>query len=224
MMMYLEKKTENKALWIFPNFLEAINELPDRQRADVWRAICEYGLGQEISIEKLKPLQKSVIKMLIPLLKLRNTGGSLKKGDVINPQGKNQFNRVSNCKIKKQEDNPLDNPSDNPSDNPLYNKNRNKNRNKKENNLSSFGELGFVLLFQEQYDKLAEQYTEAKLKFAIEKLDTWLGKNPKKQAKMSYIAYFKANSWVWEGYKEPYVDEFMQRCYELEEAKNGRKV
>ena len=40
----------NKALWIFPNFLEAIDELPEENRADVWRAVCEYGLGKEINI------------------------------------------------------------------------------------------------------------------------------------------------------------------------------
>lgn len=130
--------TERKALWIFPNFLETINELPEKQRADVWKAICEYGLGCEIDIKKLKTQQRMAVKMLIPLLKLRNTGGSIKQGETKNPSGKNQFSRVSHCNIKKSEDNPYPNPLDNGSDNnypnhednPLYNKNRNKNVNK----------------------------------------------------------------------------------------------
>lgn len=113
------KKGDNFALWIFPNFLEAINELPNNQRADVWRAVCEFGLGQEIDIKKFKNAQKMCIKMLIPLLKLRNTGGSLKKGETRNPTGKNQFEGVNHCKIKKYEDNPQDNPYPNPQDNPF---------------------------------------------------------------------------------------------------------
>lgn len=128
--------TERKALWIFPNFLETINELPEKQRADVWKAICEYGLGCEIDIKNLKTQQRMAVKMLIPLLKLRNTGGSIKRGDVKNPNGKNQFSPVSHCNLKKSEDNPYPNPYpnrlENPLDNPLYNKNRNKN---KENNI-----------------------------------------------------------------------------------------
>ena len=110
-------KNQNKALWIFPNFLETINELPEKQRADVWRAICEYGLGCEIDIEKFKTSQKMAIKMLLPLLKLRNTGGSVKEGEVRNKTGNNQFIKLSNCNNNKSEDNPYPTPEDNHQDN-----------------------------------------------------------------------------------------------------------
>lgn len=105
---------QNKALWIFPNFLETINELPEKQRADVWRAVCEYGLGCEIDIEKLKTTQKMAIKMLIPLLKLRNTGGSIKQGEIRNKSGNNQFSQLSDCNSTKQEEKGYPNPSENP--------------------------------------------------------------------------------------------------------------
>lgn len=133
--------TGKKALWIFPNFLETINELPEKQRADVWKAVCEYGLGCEIDIKKLKTQQRMAVKMLLPLLKLRNTGGSIKQGETKNPTGKNQFSSVSDCNLKKSEDNPYPNPEDNgsdnnypnPEDNPLYNRNKNKNWNRNKN-------------------------------------------------------------------------------------------
>lgn len=124
---------QNKALWIFPNFLETINELPEKQRADVWRAVCEYGLGCEIDIEKLKTTQKMAIKMLIPLLKLRNTGGSIKQGEIRNKTGNNQFSQLSDCNSIKQEEkgypNPLEIPLENPLENPLITRNRKRNNN-----------------------------------------------------------------------------------------------
>lgn len=120
---------QNKALWIFPNFLETINELPEKQRADVWRAVCEYGLGCEIDIEKLKTTQKMAIKMLIPLLKLRNTGGSIKQGEIRNKTGNNQFSQLSDCNSIKQEEKGYPNPLEIPLENPLITRNRKRNNN-----------------------------------------------------------------------------------------------
>ena len=77
----------NKALWIFPNFYDTITVLPEEDQAAVWQAICEYGLGYDIDISKLNSSQQICIKALEPLLKLRNTGGSI-NGVSNNPSGK----------------------------------------------------------------------------------------------------------------------------------------
>lgn len=78
--------------------------------------------------------------------------------------------------------------------------------NKKEINkekLSRYGEFKNVCLEEEYYQKLKTTLGEKKLNFAIEKLDGWLD-NPKQKSKRNanHRAYFKSNSWVWEGYVE----------------------
>lgn len=78
--------------------------------------------------------------------------------------------------------------------------------NKKEINkekLSKYGEFKNVCLEEEYYQKLKTTLGEKKLNFAIEKLDGWLD-NPKQKSKRNanHRAYFKSNSWVWDGYVE----------------------
>lgn len=75
--------------------------------------------------------------------------------------------------------------------------------------LSKYGEFKNVCLEEEYYQKLKTTLGEKKLNFAIEKLDAWLD-NPKQKNKRNanHRAYFKSNSWVWEGYieeKNPYA-------------------
>jgi len=127
-----DKNQSKKALWIFPNFKESIDELPKSQRALVWQAVCEIGLGYDFDIKKCTTSQKMCIKLIYPLLKLRNVGGSIVSGEKRNPEGKNGLN---DCNKTIHEDNPypnpLDNPMDNPEDNSLYKKEiRNKEQEK----------------------------------------------------------------------------------------------
>lgn len=80
------------------------------------------------------------------------------------------------------------------------------NKDSKQDNkekLSKYGEFKNVCLEEEYYQKLKTTLGEKKLNFAIEKLDAWLD-NPKQKNKRNanHRAYFKSNSWVWEGYVE----------------------
>ena len=69
--------------------------------------------------------------------------------------------------------------------------------------LSKYGEFKNVCLEEEYYQKLKTSLGEKKLNYAIEKLDAWLD-NPKQKSKRNanHRAYFKSNSWVWEGFVE----------------------
>ena len=78
--------------------------------------------------------------------------------------------------------------------NQLVDKDKDKDKNKIKNN--KYGELGNVLLTEEQYNKLSSEHQN--LNLAIEKLDTWLGTSGGKNRNKNHFAYFKSNSWVWE--------------------------
>lgn len=69
----------NKALWVFPNFRETINALPQKNRGRAWEVLIEIAFGNEIFAQNLQkeklPVQIAV-KSLLPLLKLRNKGGA----------------------------------------------------------------------------------------------------------------------------------------------------
>lgn len=91
-------------------------------------------------------------------------------------------------------------------DNLLKDKDKDKDKNKNNNNINlnnniniHYGELKNVMLTQEQFDKLSAEHDN--LDLAIEKLDTWLGTSGRKNKNRNHYAYFKSNSWVWEGLK-----------------------
>ena len=74
-------------------------------------------------------------------------------------------------------------------------------RNNKDNKLLCFGELSKVNLTQEEFDKIKQAHPNS-YETAIEKLDSWLATTTKKVKNGSHYAYFKSNSWVWDGLKE----------------------
>lgn len=79
--------------------------------------------------------------------------------------------------------------------------------NKRNNNIKNkrYGECQNVLLSEEQFNKLSSEHPD--LSLAIEKLDTWLGTSGSKNRNKNHYAYFKSNSWVWEGLKETKSDD-----------------
>ena len=81
----------------------------------------------------------------------------------------------------------------------------------------SLGELGNVKLTQEQYNILKEKYSAPVLNFAIDKLDTWLGTTGTKHNTKNHYAYFKANSWVWEG--APTEEQVVAEQEHIEDSK-----
>lgn len=153
-----EKNQSKKALWIFPNFKESIDELPKSQRALVWQAVCEIGLGYDFDIKKCTTSQKMCIKLIYPLLKLRNVGGSIVSGEKRNPEGKNGLN---DCNKTISEDNPYpnpsDNPIDNPEDNPLFKKEiRNKEQEKEKEKEKKKD------IFLDEFEKFWKEFTPVK--------------------------------------------------------------
>ena len=81
----------------------------------------------------------------------------------------------------------------------------------------SLGELGNVKLTQEQYNILKEKYSAPVLNFSIDKLDTWLGTTATKHNTKNHYAYFKANSWVWEG--APTEEQVVAEQEHIEDSK-----
>ena len=63
-----------------------------------------------------------------------------------------------------------------------------------------YGECGYVLLTEEQYERLSAKNDNFDI--AVEKLDTWLGTSGSKYRNKNHYAYFKSNSWVWNDLKK----------------------
>ena len=76
---------------------------------------------------------------------------------------------------------------------------QNKIKQNNNNKYNYYGELKNVKLTEEEYNKLLADHSN--LDLAIEKLDTWLGTSGSKNKNKPHYAYFKSNSWVWDGLK-----------------------
>lgn len=179
---------DNKALWIFPNIRESVNCLPDELKGEAYRAMIEYGFGEEVKTDSMHPMVKMAFELAKPFLRLRGVAGA--------PQGnqnakKEEKNNIEN-NIEKQSKTILNEQKNNSFNN--HNDNKNDNNNKNEN--SKYGELGYVRLTPEQYTHLKEKHPN--IDDAIEVLDTWLGTSGSKHRNKNHYAYFKENSWVWE--------------------------
>lgn len=82
-----QEQNKNVALWIFPNFRETINSLPAKYRGRAWEVLIEKAYGNSIELQKEKIFVQCAVNSLLPLVKLRNTGGS-KNGESNNPSGR----------------------------------------------------------------------------------------------------------------------------------------
>lgn len=89
------EKNQNKALWIFPNFKETIDTIPQKYRGRAWEMLLEYGFSGEIDLSKENKYIQIVVKSLIPLIRLRGVGGSI-GGKSNNPTGKKKANVAAN--------------------------------------------------------------------------------------------------------------------------------
>ena len=83
----MDQKRNNVALWIFPNFRETINSIPAKYRGRAWEVLIEKAYGNSIELQKEKIFVQCAVNSLLPLIKLRNTGGS-KNGESNNPSGR----------------------------------------------------------------------------------------------------------------------------------------
>ena len=89
------EKNQNKALWIFPNFKETIDTIPQKYRGRAWEVLIEYGFSGEINLDGENKYIQIVVKSLMPLMRLRGVGGSI-GGKSNNPSGKKKANVAAN--------------------------------------------------------------------------------------------------------------------------------
>lgn len=209
---------QNNILWIFQNFKETIDLLPDSKQGLVWKMVVNYGFGGEESIKndlkKCNSNQKIAFLSIKNLIKLRKKAGS-----------QNGISNNISGLAKDKQPNIAPNITPNIDLNLLKENNNNIIINKKENNIkenknNNYGELGNVKLTEEQYKTLSDKYTN--LDLAIEKLDTWLGTSGSKNKNKNHFAYFKSNSWVWENLKEKTEDVSCTYIQDKEQENLGR--
>ncbi len=180
---------KNKDSFIFyRSFYEALKELPKENQLNVYGAIMELSLNGKDT--QLQGIDKTIFTLIKPQIEANNKryengskGGRPKNQDETKPKPKD------NQKITKTK--PNKNVNDNVNDN--YN---------------NYGEFELVCLSQEKYEHYITVFGLEKLEYGIDKLDTWLTKQPKKQNQDHY-GYFKKTSWVFDGYEEKPKDADM---------------
>jgi hypothetical protein len=172
----------------YRSFFEALIGMDKDSQADCLMALADYALNGK------EPDLTPEVRMFFTLVK---------------PQLDANSKRFENgCKggRPKKPNNNLEETKTKPNNNqketkhkPNVNDNVNVNVNKNVNKYNYYGELKNVKLTEEEYNKLSAEHTN--LDQAIEKLDTWLGTSGSKNKNKPHYAYFKSNSWVWDGLK-----------------------
>ena len=174
----------------YRSFFEALIGMDKDSQADCLMALADYALnGKE---PNLTPEVRMFFTLVKPQLDANSKrfangckGGRPKKPNNNLEETKNKPNKNQTITEVK--------PNDNVNDNDNVNVNKNVNK------YNYYGELKNVKLTEEEYNKLLAEHSN--LNLAIEKLDTWLGTSGSKNKNKPHYAYFKSNSWVWDGLK-----------------------
>lgn len=194
----------------YASFAQAANMLGDKARLKLYDSVVKLGLS---CAENETELNQVCTEIETSLVQNRNAFAQFL---LIKPQIIANFSRYLNG-LKGKEFGALGaefgklggRPKKNTKNPPNVNVNVNEKDNIKENNIKDknqrYGECKNVLLSDEQFNKLSSEHPD--LSLAIEKLDTWLGTSGSKNRNKNHYAYFKSNSWVWEGLKETKPDE-----------------
>lgn len=165
----------------FENFASTIREtLPDNKQAEGYKAICEYGIFGVLPEDDT--LKGMCLMAKASIFKKEKRGGNN------NPDGKNQHKK----EVKRGQSG-----QKGQSGQPFL-ETETETRNKE---LRNYGEFELVCLTQEKYEHYITVFGLEKLEYGIDKLDTWLTKQPKKQNQDHY-GYFKKSSWVFDGYED----------------------
>lgn len=182
----------NKTANIYTEWLPLIDTLPDEQAGKVFKAILKYQNGEDIELKNpiwlfIKSKIDEYNNKLEEIKEKRRISGSY-----------GGLAKASKCYPKLADD------SKDKQNLPNLAIKENKikeNKIKQNNNIiyNYYGELKNVKLTEEEYNKLSAEHTN--LDQAIEKLDTWLGTSGSKNKNKPHYAYFKSNSWVWDGLK-----------------------
>lgn len=131
----------------YRSFYEAINDLPEKNQLQVYKAICELSLNfEEID---LKGIGLTIFKLIKPQLEANNQR-------FINGQKGGQYGSLGG-RPKKPQNKPQENPKETPNNNVNVNDNINDNDIKeKVNKKKRYGEFENILLTDEEYHKLEE--------------------------------------------------------------------
>lgn len=194
----MEEKTNKKALWIFENFRETVNVIPQKYRGRAWEILIEHGFNNEIDLSQENNYVKLAVKSLLPLMRLRGVGGS-QNGKSNNPTGKNKANVGANIGA---------NVGVNIEATPLITEKENININKKENKKETetetkikYGEFKNVKLTDTEYAKLKKVYAD-KINDAIEELSAYLASKGDKYK--NHYAVLGKHNWVYKKLNEKY--------------------
>lgn len=203
----------NEPFKFYPNFLEAIETLPEEERANACYEFCKYGVTGELPEDKY--IKMFCLGVKASVQKYQGRGGSRDGAGA--PKG--------NKNAQKQQD--TENNQNNQNNHNIQNNQKQQTETEtktetktKAETLNHYGEFKNVCLEESYYNKLIQQFGLDKTTYGIEKLDTWL--DEPKQAKKrnnNHRGYFKKDSWVWERYEEqrPQRKKFMVQ-YDMAEV------
>ena len=153
---------ENKVLWIFQNFKETVDLLPEKKQALVWKMIVNFAFDGEKAIENDLKICNSAQKMAFlsikNLIKLRKKAGS-----------QNGISNNISGLAKQEEPNIGLNIGGNIGLNLLNNNNNNKINN---NKYKFIGDV--IKLNEKDYNSWKEKYPLLDLDFELKKRDIWL--------------------------------------------------
>lgn len=175
----------NNKFMFYENFWNAIEQLPEGQRAIACYEFCKYGITGNLPNNPI--FKMFCIGVSASVQKYQGRGG-VRTGAGRPKKQLNQYNSENQKNQKNQKNHNTQTET--------LNLNINLNKNIKYN---YYGELKNVKLTPEEYNLLKSKYDN--LDEAIEKLDTWLGTSGSKNKNKDHYAYFKSNSWVWENLK-----------------------
>ena len=181
----------NKTANIYTEWLPLIDSLPDDIAGKVFKCILKYQNGDDVELSnpiwlfiksKIDEYNDKLDDIKEKRRKSGSYGGLAKASKCYQmlPNTTKSKQNVANLAIKENK--------------------IKENKTKQNNNIYNYyGELKNVKLTEEEYTKLQSEHSN--LDLAIEKLDTWLGTSGSKNKNKPHYAYFKKNSWVWEGLK-----------------------
>lgn len=172
----------------YDTFFNAINMLPEEERANACYEFCKFGVTGEIP--KDKSLAMFCVGVSASVQKYQGRGGP--RVGAGRPKNQNNQNNQNNQKNQNEQT-----------------ETKTKTETKTESNINiykkSYGEFGKVKLTDPEYEKLKESYGKD-LDIAIGILDDYLASKGKKYS--SHYAVMKKNGWVWTETMKQSINDF----------------
>lgn len=179
----------------YQSFYDAISELEPEQQAEAYKAICEYAFnGKE---PECKGVIRAVFKLVKPQIdannKRRENG---KLGAEHGQKGGRPKKENGEETPKERQENPMETPNVNVNANVNVNVNDNDNDNvnsvivsdKPKQSKHKHGEYKHVLLTDQEYDRLVNDFGESRTVKAIRFFDEYIEEKGNYKAKSHYLA------------------------------------